>query len=95
MSTDSSAAPGPEATSPEDIEAEIEQTRARLAGTVDELAVRIHPKSIAQRSVEDVKQTARDAALTPEGKPRTERLVAAGAALLALIGLVVWRKRRS
>jgi hypothetical protein len=90
---------------PAAIEAEIEATRARLAETVDQLAVRVHPKTIVERTKEDARlqvqqatERARvqlhDAVYTIEGKPRTERLAAAGAALVALIGLLVWRRVR-
>ncbi len=34
---------------------EIEQIRMRLAGTVDELVDRAHPKSIARRSAHSIK----------------------------------------
>lgn len=79
---------------PATIEHDIEATRERLAGTVDELAVRLHPKEIGRRSLADVKSRVRAATLTPDGSPRVERLAAIGAAALALIGLVVLRRRR-
>ena len=79
---------------PAAIERDIEATRARLSETVDELAVRIHPKTIAQRSADDARARLHDAVYTPEGQPRTERLAAAGAALVVLIALVVWRRVR-
>jgi len=83
-----------EGTDPAAIEAEIEATRARLAGTVDALAVRMHPKVIAQRGADDVVAKVRAATTTPDGHLRIERLAAIGAAAVALLVLVVWRRRR-
>ena len=81
-------------TDPAAIEAEIEATRARLAGTVDELAVRVHPKTIAQRAVEDAKVKAQAAVTTPDGQLRVERVAAVAAAAVSLIALTVWRRLR-
>lgn len=77
------------------IEAEIEATRARLADTVDQLAVRIHPKEIARRGSQGAQERLRAAAMTPDGQPRVERLAAVGAAVIVLLVLTVWRHRRS
>jgi hypothetical protein len=79
---------------PDAIERDIEATRARLAETVDQLSVRVHPKTIVRRAGDDAGARLHDAAYTPDGQPRTERLAAVGAALAALIALVVWRKLR-
>ncbi len=81
-------------TDPAAIEAQIEATRTRLAGTVDELAVRIHPKEIARRGTAEAKARLRAAAMTPDGQPRIERLAAVGAAAVALLVLTIWRRRR-
>jgi len=80
---------------PAAIERDIEAKRARLAETVDQLAVRVHPKTIAQRAADDARARLHDAVYTPDGQPRTERLAAVGAAVAALIALVVWRRRKS
>jgi MYXO-CTERM domain-containing protein len=84
--------------SPAQIEAEIEATRNRLAGTVDELAVRVQPKEIARRSVQDAKDKVQAATHTEDGSLRTERVVAVGGAFAVLAGLVglrgVRRRRR-
>lgn len=79
---------------PATIEHDIEATRERLAVTVDELAVRLHPKEIGRRSLAEAKARVRAAAMTPDGSPRVERLAAIGGAVLALVGLVVLRRRR-
>ncbi|HEX8488409.1 MAG TPA: DUF3618 domain-containing protein, partial [Propionibacteriaceae bacterium] len=43
-------------TSPEEIRAEIERTRANLSNDVDALADQANPKNIAKRKVESVKE---------------------------------------
>lgn len=63
--------PGPDAT-PEEIEADIAATRARLAENVDALADKVDVKARAQDKVEDVKVAAQ--ARAEEGKEK----VAAG-----------------
>jgi hypothetical protein len=77
-----------------DIEAEIAATRARLASTIDELAVRAQPKEIARRQAESAKVKLNEATHTPTGELRVERIAAVVAAVVALVGLVVWRRTR-
>ena len=79
---------------PAQIEAEIEATRARLAGTVDELASRVQPKEIARRSAADAKAKLHSATHTEDGSLRTERVAAVGAAAALLAGLVSLRALR-
>lgn len=79
---------------PAAIEAQIEATRARLAGTVDELAVRMQPQQIARRTLADVKARLVAATTTPQGQLRVERVAAAGAAVVAILAAAVWRRRR-
>ena len=79
---------------PAAIEAQIEATRARLVGTVDELAVRLSPQEIARRGTAQAKARVISATTTPDGQPRIERLAAAGAAVVALLVLASWRRRR-
>jgi hypothetical protein len=81
-------------TDPAAIETEIEATRARLAGTVDELAVRLHPKEIGRRSVADFKARVRAATRTPDGSLRVERVGAVVLAVGAVLGLLVLARRR-
>ena len=88
--------PAREPDRPAAIESDIEATRARLAGTVDELAVRLHPQGgIGRRSVQDAKQRVREATHTPDGALRTERLAAVAAAAVAVVGLLAVIRRRS
>jgi hypothetical protein len=97
----SEPSPGQSATAaqtPAQIEAEIEATRARLAGTVDELATRVQPKEIARRSAEDAKAKLTAATHTEDGSLRTERVAAVGAAaalVAALASFRALRRRRS
>ena len=81
-------------TDPAAIEADIEATRSRLAGTVDELAVRAHPKEIIRRATEEAKARLVAAVTTPDGEPRLERLAAVGGAAVAFLVLAVVRRRR-
>jgi hypothetical protein len=82
------------AQTPAQIEAEIEATRLRLAGTVDELTTRMQPKEIARRSAEDVKDKAYSATHTEDGKLRAERVAAIGAAAALLAALAAHRAVR-
>jgi hypothetical protein len=82
------------AQTPAQIEAEIEATRLRLAGTVDELSTRVQPKEIARRSARGAKAKAYSATHTEDGKLRTERVAAVGAAAALLAGLASLRALR-
>jgi len=69
---------------PETIQREIEQTRAQLASTLDDLAERANPKRVASRGL---------AALTDTPRGRAILAGAAGLVLL-LVGRRVLRGRR-
>lgn len=79
------------ARSTKEIEADIAATRSRLARTVDELAYRVSPDTIKANAVATLKGKANDAAFTPEGDVRYDRLakvlggVAGGAMVLGLL----------
>jgi hypothetical protein len=64
---------------PSELEREIEETRERLAGTIDQLLHRSSPKTIASREVAQVKGYYVDAAT---GQPRTDNI-------LKTVGVVV------
>ena len=72
-----------------EIESEIEQTRQRLASTVDAIADRVKPANVARRGVD----TAKAQVLDEHGQVRPER-VAVVAVAMALVGLLVWRRKR-
>ena len=70
-----------------DLERDIEETRQRLAGTIDQLLFRTHPKTIASREVAQVKGHYVDAV---SGEPRTDNIlktvgIVVGAVVLVLV----------
>ena len=75
---------------PAEIEAEIERTRQRLAGTVDAIADRVKPANIARRGAESAKAQVVD----KRGQVRTGRAAGVAAAAVAVVGLLVWRRNR-
>ena len=76
--------------SPAEIEADIERTRARLAGTVDEIAERVKPANVARRGAESAKAQVVDA----QGNLRTKRVAVLAVAVAGAVGLVLWRRSR-
>lgn len=80
--------------SPEQIEAEIAETRRRLAHTVDEIADRVSPANVATRGVARVKAMAYVATHTPDGRLDTRRIALAGAAVGTFALLIVVGKVR-
>jgi len=75
-------------TSPEQIEADIARQREELATTVAQLEAKLDVKARAQHKAAELK----DRATTPDGKPRPE-VLGAGVAVVALVGLLLWRRR--
>jgi hypothetical protein len=59
-------------TDPSSLEREIEETRERLASTIDQLMHRASPKTIVAREVADVKSFFVDPVT---GEPRTENIL--------------------
>jgi len=68
---------------------EIERIRRRLAGTVDQLVDRAHPKSIARRSLQSVKNRFVD----EHGSARFETIVPVVAGTAAVITAIVLIRR--
>jgi hypothetical protein len=64
------------------LEREIEETRERLAGTIDELIYRSNPKTIVGRQVAQVKGFFVDATT---GEPRTENILKVAAGVIGTI----------
>lgn len=72
------------------LEREIEETRERLASTIDQLAHRAHPKTIVSRQVETVKSNFVD----PEsGEPRTGNILKVAGAVVGLVVLIAVVRR--
>ncbi|KRE93635.1 hypothetical protein ASG76_14450 [Nocardioides sp. Soil774] len=72
------------------LEREIEETRQRLASTIDQLAYRAHPKTIVGRQVTTVKSHFVD---LDTGAPRTDNILkVAGAVVGVVVLLAVVRK---
>ncbi|UYM04182.1 DUF3618 domain-containing protein [Solicola gregarius] len=74
-----------DAASPDELVAEIEETRERLAQTVDTLIDRTNPKNIARRNLESVKSQFVDA----NGSPRLETIVPVVGGIVGFVGLIL------
>jgi AmiR/NasT family two-component response regulator len=66
-------------------EAEIEETRERLAQTIDMLLERTSPKNVVRREVAGVKAFFVD----PQGNPRTENILKVAVGVVGFVGVVV------
>jgi hypothetical protein len=96
MTTDprsNGAAPVALSNDPAVLERQVEERRARLAATVDELAVRARPREIARRGAASAKARLRRATTTAEGELRVERIGAVAAGALALLAMAAFRRR--
>lgn len=72
------------------LEREIEETRQRLANTIDQLTYRANPKTIVGREVTSVKSHFVD---LESGAPRTDNILkVAGGVVGAIVVLVIIRK---
>jgi hypothetical protein len=71
------------------LEHDIEQTRERLADTIDQLVVRTSPKNIVRREVATVKATFVDA----QGNTRTDNILKAAAGVAGFVALLVVIRR--
>lgn len=72
------------------LEHEIEETRERLATTIDQLLYRAHPKTIVGREVSSIKARFVDSST---GAPRTDNILkAAGVVVGVVTFFVVVRK---
>src|SRR6187549_1156331 len=75
---------------PAEIEAEIERTRARLAGTVDAIADRVKPANVVRRGADSAKAQVVDS----QGNLRTQRVAVLAAAVAGAVAFVLWRRSR-
>ena len=79
--------------SPEEIQAEIEQQREQLAGTLDALSAKLDVKSQAKVKVAEVKADVRDRTTDDSGRPRAELIVIGATVVVVAVALVWWRRR--
>jgi hypothetical protein len=70
---------------PEALERDIEQTRERLAATIDQLVDRTNPKNVVRREVNAVKAFFVDG----EGNPRTENILKVAGGVAGFVVLLV------
>ena len=75
--------------SPRSIEREMEETRDRLASTIDQLVHRTSPKTVVRREVATVKAVFVDA----EGNPRTENILKVVGGVAGFVALLVVIRR--
>ncbi len=75
---------------PSELEREIEETRERLATTIDQLLYRSNPKTIAGRNVAAVKGYYVDAAT---GQPRTDNILKTVGAVVGTVVVVLALRR--
>ncbi|TQM63692.1 DUF3618 domain-containing protein [Humibacillus xanthopallidus] len=76
------------------LEQDIQATRARLEGTINELAYRAQPQVIAQRQAQGLRLKLDAATHTPDGELRIERIAAMVAAAVAVVVVVGFLRRR-
>jgi hypothetical protein len=69
-----------------DLEREIEETRERLAQTIDQLLYRSHPKTIVGREVASIKAYYVDSGT---GEPRTDNILKTVGIVVGFVGLLV------
>ncbi len=68
------------------LEREIEETRERLAGTIDQLAYRAHPKTIVNRQVTTLKGHYVD---LETGQPRTDNILKTTGIVVGVVAVFV------
>jgi len=77
------------ARTPDEISTEIAEVRNRLAGTIDQLAYRVKPKTILQRQLERTKASFQNA----DGSLKTDMVVkVVGVAVGAIATIIAIRK---
>jgi hypothetical protein len=74
---------------PESIEDEMEVTRERLAGTIDQLVYRASPKTIIQRELATLRAHFVDA----QGNPRTDNILKVAGGVVGFLGFVVLMRK--
>ena len=74
---------------PEVIEKDLEVTRERLAGTIDQLLYRASPKTIVEREMATIRGYFVDAA----GNPRTDNILKVAGGVVGFVTFVVVVRR--
>lgn len=69
----------------DEIESDIEQTRERLAATIDQLVDRTSPKQVVRREIATVKGFFVD----PAGSPRTDNILKVAGGVAGFVAVVV------
>ena len=76
------------------LEAEIEAARQQLGETVAALGYKLDVKTRARRSVAEGTERVKGSLTGPDGRLRPEVPAAGAAAVVLVVGLIVWRRRR-
>jgi hypothetical protein len=74
------------------LEREIEETRERLAGTIDQLIYRSSPKTIVRRQLAAIRATYVDPVT---GEPRMDNIFKTAGVVVGVVGLMVTLRRLS
>jgi hypothetical protein len=78
-----------ETRTPDEISAQIAETRNRLAGTIDQLVYRVQPKTIIGRQIESIRASFYD----EQGSLRADKVaIVAGSVVGAIAVIVTIRK---
>ena len=77
-------------TDPASLEHEIEETRERLASTIDQLLHRAHPKTVVSREVYSIKAYFVD---PQSGAPRTDNILKVAGGVVGAVALFVLVRR--
>jgi hypothetical protein len=72
------------------LEREIEETRERLADTIDQLTYRAHPKTIVNRQVTSLKGHYVD---LETGQPRTENILKTAGIVVGVVAVFVFVRK--
>lgn len=68
------------------LEQEIEETRERLATTIDQLLYRSHPRTIVSREISDIKAHFVDRST---GQPRTDNILKTAGVVVGVVAFFV------
>jgi hypothetical protein len=79
----------PRQRSPQSIEKELEDTRERLAVTIDQLVYRANPKTIVKRQIASIRGYFVDA----QGNPRADNILKVAGGVAGFVGFVIVIRR--